>query len=360
MSTSTFTGSPTAATPSVVAASVCGINAIWISGPSSAATVRLTPSIATDPFWTTSSSSSPGIRTVRVAPPSASRRIAAIRPTPSTWPWTRWPPSRAARVTGRSRLTVPPARAEPSAVRSSVSPLRSNASVSSVRSTTVKHVPLTATDAPTGLSVATSGQATTSLPPSSRRTAPSSSTMPVNIRLHPYVGTDRVDTNERQVHRGVDRREPLPHDGARRMRPAHDPRRDVLHDPVDRGVTQEAPSERGPAFQEHALHVALSELLQERVRRDAAGRVGRTDRHLDARRKRARERRLAGHRRRHERRRVVVEAPCARRDCARGVHHHPQWRPRRRKLGMAGRERRVVRRDGARADDDRIRPRAQP
>src|SRR5262245_39881205 len=282
MSTSMLTGSPTAAAPSVVAASVCGIKAMRISGPSSAATVRLTPSTVIDPFWTTNGASSSGRRTVTVAPPSVSGSMAAIRPTPSTWPWPRWPPSRAARVTGRSRLTVAPARTDPRLVRSSVSPLRSNARVSSVRSTTVRQVPFTATDAPIGLSVATSGQRTTSRPPSSARTAPSSSTIPVNIGLHPDVGTDLVDPHQGQIQRRVDRREPLPHHGARRAGASDHTRREVLHDAVNGMVTQEAPREGRAAFQEHALDVALAEGLEEPSGRDAARRVGGADHDLDA------------------------------------------------------------------------------
>src|SRR5207249_2354388 len=51
-STSTFTGSPRSARPSVVTSSVCGTSATVKRVPSSAATVRLTPSTATDPFST--------------------------------------------------------------------------------------------------------------------------------------------------------------------------------------------------------------------------------------------------------------------------------------------------------------------
>src|SRR5205085_11638339 len=51
-STSRFTGSPGPARPSVVTASVCGIRATVNRRSSTAATVRLTPSTATDPFST--------------------------------------------------------------------------------------------------------------------------------------------------------------------------------------------------------------------------------------------------------------------------------------------------------------------
>src|SRR6185312_3061477 len=199
----------------------------------------------------------------------------------STCPWTRWPPSRAASVTGRSRLTGAPVRTEPRVVRSSVSPLRSKASVSTVCSTTVRQVPFTATDAPTGLSVATSGHATTSRPPSSARTAPSSSTIPVNIGLHPDVGADRIDPDEGHIHRRVDRCEALPHHGARGTGASHDAGGDVLHDPVHRAVAQEAPCERRATLQQHALDVTLAEGLEEGARRDAAGGIGCTDGDLD-------------------------------------------------------------------------------
>src|SRR3954447_3076787 len=359
MSTSMFTGSPGAAAPSVVAASVCGIRATWISGPSSAATVRLTPSTVIEPLWTTYASSSSGMRTVTVAPPSASRSIAAIRPTPSTWPWTRWPPSRAANVTGRSRLTVAPARTDPRLVRLSVSPLRSNASVASVRSTTVKQVPLTATDAPIGLSVATSGQRTTSRPPSSACTVPSSSTIPVNISLHPDVGADAVDPNERQVQRRADRREPLPHHRARRVGAADDPRRDVLDDAVDGVVAQEAPRQRGAPFEQHALDVAFAERFEQRTRRDAAHRVRGTDRDLDAGRQRPRYGGLARSGRGQECGRAIVEDRSGRGDRARRVDDHPKGRPRRSEPGVTRGERRVVGEGGAGADEDRIGPGAQ-
>src|SRR5205807_2867831 len=59
-STSRLTASPSAARPSVVISSVCGTTATSNRGPSSAATVRLTPSTATDPFSTRYRARSPG------------------------------------------------------------------------------------------------------------------------------------------------------------------------------------------------------------------------------------------------------------------------------------------------------------
>src|SRR5439155_3975635 len=51
-STSRFTGSPGSTRPSVVTSSVCGIRATVKRWSSTAATVRLTPSTATEPFST--------------------------------------------------------------------------------------------------------------------------------------------------------------------------------------------------------------------------------------------------------------------------------------------------------------------
>src|SRR4029079_335024 len=146
-STSRLTGSPTRASASVATAIVCGINAIETPSSCSSATVRLTPSTVIEPFDTTASSRSAGTSSRRSPPPVASGASARISPTPSTWPCTKWPPRRAASDTGRSRLTACPTSRRPRLVRASVSELRSNAKCSSSCSTTVRQVPLTATDA---------------------------------------------------------------------------------------------------------------------------------------------------------------------------------------------------------------------
>ena len=52
----------------------------------------------------------------RCAPAGRGRR-STISPTPSTWPWTRWPPRRSLSRTGRSRFTRCPGSSAPSAVR---------------------------------------------------------------------------------------------------------------------------------------------------------------------------------------------------------------------------------------------------
>ena len=87
-------------------------------------TVRLTPSIVTEPFSTTYRSSPAGAekRTSRAFPPSLT---ASIVPTPSTWPCTMCPPSRSAGRSGSSRFTRSPSVRDPRELRATVSGLRS-------------------------------------------------------------------------------------------------------------------------------------------------------------------------------------------------------------------------------------------
>ena len=88
---------------------------------SSAATVRLMPSTAIDPLRI-ESGASVGRKLDRE--PVRTRLRAARRrpcPTPSTWPSTKWPPSRPSARSGRSRLTRRPGASAPSVVTRSVS-----------------------------------------------------------------------------------------------------------------------------------------------------------------------------------------------------------------------------------------------
>ena len=131
--------------------------------------------------------------------PVLRRRAArSIRPVPSTWPWTRWPPSRPSSRIGRSRLTGSPARRAPRQLRSRVSRITSAVNVSPSASTTVRQTPLTAIESPCRAPSTTSRPAHASAGRcrrgrSARSTSPSSSTMPVNIRP-PSVGAGRAVT----------------------------------------------------------------------------------------------------------------------------------------------------------------------
>src|SRR6478752_1170547 len=108
---------------------------------------------------------------------------ATISPTASTWPWTRWPPRRSSRRTGRSRLTGSPARRAPRLVREKVSSLTSasHQPSSASNATTVRQQPLTAVESPMPTPSSTVRAAMRSREPSRDTTDPSSSTMPVNM-----------------------------------------------------------------------------------------------------------------------------------------------------------------------------------
>jgi hypothetical protein len=152
-----------------------------------------------------------------------------------------------------------------------------------VCSTTVRQVPFTATDG-ADRAVGRDERAGDDEPaPSSARTAPSSSTIPVNIGLHPDVGADRIGPDEGTHHRRVDRCEALPITAPGAPAPPHDAGGDVRHDPVHRAVAQEAPCERRATLQQHALDIALAERLEEGAGATPAGGIGCTDGDLDTR-----------------------------------------------------------------------------
>src|SRR2546428_9046 len=113
-SASTFVACPGLSRPSVVAASVYGISMTSKLMSPSAATVRLTPSTATDPWPISSGSSSRLGSAMRTRVVDSTRVTSSTVPTPSTCPSTRWPPSAPPKRSGRSRLTGSPARSPPS------------------------------------------------------------------------------------------------------------------------------------------------------------------------------------------------------------------------------------------------------
>src|SRR6266478_8087830 len=181
ISISRFTRLPRASPPRVVATSVCGMTMISKSRSLSRATVRLTPSTATEPCGISSGAiASPGHSIVSRAV-SACRVSAATVPTPSTCPWTRCPPTMPPSRIGRSRLTGSPTARSPSAVRASVSGPTSKRSLPAPTSTTVRQAPFTATLAPTPLSSRTRSAPSTRRDPARSSTRPTSSTRPVNM-----------------------------------------------------------------------------------------------------------------------------------------------------------------------------------
>src|SRR6266446_6069597 len=181
ISISRFTRLPRVSPPRVVAARVCGMIMISKSRSLSRATVRLTPSTATEPCGISrGASASPGHSIVSRAV-SASRVSAATVPTESTCPWTRCPPTMPPSRIGRSRLTGSPTARSPSAVRARVSGPTSKRSVRAPTSTTVRQAPFTATLAPTPLSSRTRSAPSTRRDPARSSTRPTSSTRPVNM-----------------------------------------------------------------------------------------------------------------------------------------------------------------------------------
>src|SRR5262245_18032237 len=186
-STSMFVALPGSSRPSVVTASVCGINITSKLRSPSAATVRLTPSTATDPWGISSGSSSRLGSVIRTRAVDSTRVTASTVPTPSTWPRTRWPPSAPPNRRGRSRFTQSPATRPAMAVRLRVSGPTSNTNPAERRSMTVRHTPFTAMlppmSVPSIVTDALISSAATRGPTLIARTVPTSSTIPVNIRL---------------------------------------------------------------------------------------------------------------------------------------------------------------------------------
>src|SRR6187200_209837 len=216
-------------------------------------------------------------------PPSSPGSTLCTSPTPSTWPCTMWPPSRAARVTGRSRFTACPSTSRRRLVRSIVSSDRSNARDAPSLPTTVRHTPFTAIDAPMSLSVGTTRHATVSRWPAIARTSPRSSTIPVNMGLQSDVGTEPLGRVERELKRFSDRREPAPTDHARSGDSTHEGGRDVQDGVVDQSVPNQTPRDGGAPFDEHPLDVSFPEVVQERGQRHGTGVVTLDDRHVGSR-----------------------------------------------------------------------------
>src|SRR5690606_14067081 len=189
MSTSRLTSSPTARRPSVVSRNVVGINPTSNQSSPIPVTVRETPSTAIEPFSTTYRDR-PGGSANRTVSQSCPLTRESTVPTPSTWPWTRWPPRRVARVAARSRFTGSPGRRVPKVLRSKVSRITSAVNVPSAPTVVaVRQTPLTAIESPKVRSAATRGRRTVITFPCRPASSPSSSTRPVNIQLSTFRGS---------------------------------------------------------------------------------------------------------------------------------------------------------------------------
>src|SRR5690606_39002626 len=193
-SVSRLTRVPGAAAPSVVTSSVVGMRETPNQSSPTSVTVSETPSTVIAPLRATRRARSRGSSTT-----TSSQRGPGVRertvPTPSTWPWTTWPPRRESTRKDRSRLTREPRSSAPSVVCRRGSGMTSAVKVPSpARLVTVRHTAETAIESPGPASEETRGPRTwrrESVPPSSSstaRTSPTSSTIPVNMVLLVLVG----------------------------------------------------------------------------------------------------------------------------------------------------------------------------
>ena len=121
------------------------------SAPSTRLTVRLVPSMHTEPFSAMYRASASGARNSSRTERASSHR-ALTCPMPSTWPETRWPPRRVCGVNAVSRLTRLPVVSAPSVVRASDSDETSVRKPDGVTSMAVRHTPLTQMESPTSMS----------------------------------------------------------------------------------------------------------------------------------------------------------------------------------------------------------------
>src|SRR5215218_3600060 len=119
-----------------------------------------------------------------------SSRMSRIVPSPSTWPWTTWPPRRSEARSGSSRLTSAPSATSASEERRRVSRITSAVNRPSSIAVAVRQTPLTETLSPSpisGASAVRTASRTPSAVASTAVTVPLSATSPVNIRRSPLA-----------------------------------------------------------------------------------------------------------------------------------------------------------------------------
>src|SRR5436190_398487 len=153
-----------------------------------------------------------------------------------------------------------------------VSSLSSNDRHSGVRCTTVRHTPFTATDEPMSLSLATREHPTERFRSRNDRTTPSSSTMPVNIGLHPYVASDVPNVGDVELGGAAERRESRSPDHAGRAGAPQELRGEIEHETVDHVFLDGAPREGRSALDQELLDVAFPERFHDRPHGDGAAR----------------------------------------------------------------------------------------
>ena len=253
-------GRPARPTPSVVTSRVCGISAAHDRvavdpGDREAHAVdgdrALLHDVAQQLVGNAHGSASP--------PPSGPGRP-TISPTPSTWP-ARDARRACGRVTGRSRFTGSPvaSRARLDAGERLLGQVERELGRRRA-STTVRHTPFTATDAPTSRRAATVRQPTTSRrAPASRTVAallndPGEHPPPPSCRRRPGRSIDDL-----QRERIADRREARPPRALRaHPTPPMSLRREIQHDPIDEALSDALHASVAPPSTSTPLHVALA------------------------------------------------------------------------------------------------------
>ena len=177
---------------------VCGMRLTVKSAVPTAATVRLMPSRATEPFSTMPRRISASAATVmRMAFPSS--RMARIFPTPSMCPLTKCPPMRVVGSSARSRLSGAPRVSSASEVRRTVSGITSAEKPCASNEVTVRQMPFTAMLSPMCASDWTRCAPIESTPPERRANVPTSSMIPVNISSPHSAGVCRLPVTRRSA-----------------------------------------------------------------------------------------------------------------------------------------------------------------
>src|SRR3954447_10393663 len=283
------------------------------------------------------------------------------RPTPSTCPWTTWPPSRVLIVAARSMLTLLPTERLPRELRRSVSSITSPVMQTPSTSAAVRQTPLTATESPMAVS-ARSGSVMVSRAESDKVstavTVARLSTMPVNIsmplsvqrRVDPHVRAEPRHVGDVEADRVADRR-----DAGRieHRRPGAEQGGGVVaDDAVDEPVAHERPGQCRSAFQKQQQRVAFEQLGKQRTEVEPAVTTRQLD-HIGGGRAQRLDAVRLGIRPDHDRRRSsAVEHPRGQRRPPRPVDDHAQWLPCR--GDVTDRELWVVGKNGADADDDGV------
>src|SRR5829696_9499789 len=204
-----------------------------------------------------------------------SSRTSRTVPSPSTWPWTTWPPSRSCARSGSSRLTSAPSPTSASEERRSVSCMTSALKRPPSIAVAVRQTPLTATESPSessGARAVRTARRTPSAVASTAVTVPRSATSPVNIRRSPlaHPGRDQDVVRdalalERERAGGLgDALDPLPLQRVARGGAADDHRGDEQADLVDLAGVEERAGQVGPALEQDRGQPGGAE-LHERV-----------------------------------------------------------------------------------------------